>query len=69
MVALVNKGEPWSPRQASDAIGDIRSGLVRYVVPWATHRAPIRVIDGLPARLDAGSSVAGTGGLALLPHG
>ena len=69
VVALVNKGEPWSPRHAGGAIDDIRSGLVRYVVPWATHRAPIRVVDGTPARLDVGSSLAEAGGLALLPHG
>ena len=69
VVALVNKGEPWSPRHVHDAIDDIRSGVVRYVVPWATHRAPVRVTGGLPARLDVGSSLADSGGLALLPHG
>ena len=69
VVALVNKGEAWAPRHAGDAIDDIRSGVVRYVVPWATHRAPVRVIGAAPARLDAGSSVADTGGLSLLPHG
>ncbi len=68
VIALVNKGEPWSPRHAEDAIGDIRSGAVRYVVPWASHRAVVRV-TGAPARLDASSALADAGGLALLPHG
>ena len=69
VVALVNKGEPWSPRHAEDAIADIRSGLVRYVVPWATCRAPVRVIGGPTQRLEAGTALADAGGLALLPHG
>lgn len=69
VVALVNKGEPWSPRHAGDAIGDIRSGMVRYVVPWAAHCAVVWVTDDDPVRLEAESSTARAGGLALLPHG
>lgn len=69
VLALVNKGASWSPRHVDDAIDDIRSGRIRYVVPWSTHRAPIRVADGPPARLEAATSMAYDGGLALLPRG
>ncbi len=65
----MNKGAAWSPRHAPDAIDDIRSGTVRYVVPWATGHAVVRVSGGPTATLDAGSSFADAGGLALLPHG
>lgn len=69
VVALVNKGASWSPRNVDDAIADIRSGRIRYVVPWSTHRAPVRVADGSPPRLEAATSMAHDGGLALLPGG
>jgi hypothetical protein len=69
VTALVNRGEEWSPRLAEDVVEDIRSGRVRYVVPWYSGRVVVRVIDGPAMRLDAARPDGGEGGLALLPDG
>jgi hypothetical protein len=65
--ALVNRGEEWSPRSAEDAARDIRSGRIRYVIPWASGDAPV-VTDGA-ALLEADGPDGCPGGLLALPSG
>lgn len=47
IVSLCNSAEPsWSPRTKADAIADIESGEIQYVVGWASGATVIRVVDG-----------------------
>lgn len=70
ITALVNRGEEWSPRLLPDAVGDIRSGRVRYVVPWPGRTVEVTVAPSDLGPLDAeGPDGSPTGGLNLLPSG
>ncbi len=70
ITALVNRGEEWSPRLLTDAVADIRSGRVRYVVPWPGRTVEVTVATTEAASLDAERPDGHpTGGLNLLPSG
>jgi hypothetical protein len=66
VTALVNRGEEWSPRTVSEVVADIRSGRVRYVVPWPSGTVDVRVDGG---RLVVARPDGLDGGLDLLPNG
>lgn len=47
ILALCKPGEPWSPRNKQDAIGDIEARTHRYVaVGPRGQRSEIHVVDG-----------------------
>jgi hypothetical protein len=68
ITALVNRGEEWSPRLVSDVVADIRSGRIRYVVPWPGGTVSVRVADG-DRVVDVARPDGRDGGLTLLPNG
>jgi hypothetical protein len=68
VTALVNKGAEWSPRLVEDVRSDLRSGRYRYVVPWSTGFAEVRVVDGDEVVAACGPD-GEPAGLAMLPDG
>lgn len=66
--ALVATSAPWSPRQVADAVVDIESGRVRYVVDWGGGPLAVVVVrdEGDP-RLDVLGPDGAAGGLSSLP--
>ena len=69
VTALVNRGERWSPRSAAEVAADLRSGRIRYEVPWPSGPAEVRALDPDGRDLAALGPNGEPDGLLLLPDG
>lgn len=70
IAALISTTAAWSPRAAADAIADIESGQICYLVDWGSGPSPIVVVrDDRGPRLDVAGPNGSAGGLSALPSG
>lgn len=70
LAALISTTAAWSPRTATDAIADIESGQVCYLVDWGSGPSPLVVVrDDRGPRLDVVGPDGSPGGLEALPSG
>ncbi len=70
IAALISTTAAWSPRAVADAIDDIESGQVCYLVDWGSGPSPVVVVrDDAGARLDVVGPDGSAGGLSALPSG
>lgn len=70
IAALISMTAGWSPRSTVDAIADIDSGRVCYLVDWGSGPSPVVVVrDDRGARLDVAGPDGSSGGLSALPTG
>ena len=70
LAALISTTAAWSPRTATDAIADIESGQVCYLVDWGSGPSPLGVVrDDRGPRLDGFGPDDTPGGLGSRPSG